>query len=65
MLHGTGDLYASCLMAAVMAGRSLQEPSRSQATSCTTPMLVSAEQPDFKDRGVSFEPLLGKVRELL
>ena len=37
MLHGTGDLYASCLMAAVMAGRSLQRPWRLPATSCTTP----------------------------
>ena len=28
-------------------------------------MIVSAKQPEFRDRGVSFEPLLGKVCELL
>ena len=28
-------------------------------------MIVSAKQPDFKNRGVSFEPLLGKVAQLL
>ena len=66
MLHGTGDLYASCLLAAVMAGRpAWKRPCASPATSCTTPCWSSAEQPDFKDRGVSFEPLLGKVCELL
>lgn len=65
MLHGTGDLYASCLMAAVMAGRSLQEAVAFAGDFVHDAMLVSAEQPDFKDRGVSFEPLLGKVCELL
>ena len=28
-------------------------------------MLISAKQPNFEDRGVSFEPLLGKVTALL
>ena len=28
-------------------------------------MIVSAKQPEFRDRGVSFEPLLGKVCGLL
>ena len=28
-------------------------------------MIVSAEQPHFQERGVSFEPLLGKVTALL
>ena len=28
-------------------------------------MIVSAKQPDFKNRGVSFELLLGKVTDLL
>lgn len=65
MLHGTGDLYASCLMAAVMAGRSLEEAATFAGDFVHDAMLVSAEQPDFRDRGVSFEPLLGKVCELL
>ena len=65
MLHGTGDLYASCLMAAVMAGRSLQEAVRFAGDFVHDAMLVSAQQPEFEARGVSFEPLLGKVCDLL
>lgn len=65
MLHGTGDLYASCLMAAVMAGRSLEEAVVFAGDFVHDAMLVSAQQPAFEDRGVSFEPLLGKVCKLL
>lgn len=65
MLHGTGDLYASCLLAAVMAGRSLVEATTFAGNFVHDAMLVSAKQPQFRDRGVSFEPLLGKVCELL
>lgn len=65
MLHGTGDVYASCLMAAVMAGQSLEEAVRFAGDFVHDAMIVSAQQPDFQDRGVSFEPLLGKVCSLL
>lgn len=65
MLHGTGDVYASCLLAAVMAGRTLEQAAAFAGSFVHDAMLVSAEQPAFKDRGVSFEPLLGKVCELL
>lgn len=65
MLHGTGDLYASCLMAAVMAGRTLEEAVRFAGDFVHDAMIVSAKQPEFRDRGVSFEPLLGKVCGLL
>ena len=65
MLHGTGDLYCSCLMAAVMAGRSLRDAVVFAGDFTHDAMIVSAKQPDFKNRGVSFEPLLGKVAELL
>ncbi|MEF9876245.1 MAG: PfkB family carbohydrate kinase [Gordonibacter sp.] len=65
MLHGTGDVYASCLLAAVMAGRSLQEAVAFAGDFVHDAMIVSAKQPEFRDRGVSFEPLLGKVCELL
>ena len=56
MLHGTGDLYASCLMAAVMAGRTLEEAVRFAGDFVHDAMIVSAKQPEFRDRGVSFEP---------
>ena len=65
MLHGTGDLYASCLLAAVMAGRTLEEAVRFAGDFVHDAMFVSAQQPEFEARGVSFEPLLGNVCELL
>lgn len=65
MLHGTGDVYASCLLAAVMAGRSLAEAVAFAGEFTHDAMIVSAQQPGFRDRGVSFEPLLGKVAALL
>ena len=65
MLHGTGDVYASCLLAAVMAGRPLEEAVAFAGDFVHDAMLVSAQQPEFQARGVSFEPLLGKVSDLL
>ena len=65
MLHGTGDLYASCLMAAVMAGRTLEEAVRFAGDFVHVAMIVSSKQPQFRERGVSYEPLLGKVTALL
>lgn len=65
MLHGTGDVYASCLLAAVMAGRTLEEAVRFAGDFVHDAMIVSAKQPHFQERGVSFELLLGKVSALL
>ena len=65
MLHGTGDLYASALLAAIMAGRTLADAASFAGLLTHDAMLVSAQQPDFQNRGVSFEPLLGKVASLL
>ncbi|MCI8468136.1 MAG: pyridoxine kinase [Eggerthellaceae bacterium] len=65
LLHGTGDVYASCLLAAIMAGRSLEEAVAFAGDFVHDAMIVSAEQPHFQERGVSFEPLLGKVTALL
>ena len=64
-LHGTGDVYASCLLAGIMAGRSLVESADFAGSFVHDAMLVSAQQPHFRDRGVSFEPLLGQVCQLL
>ncbi|MCL2889438.1 MAG: PfkB family carbohydrate kinase [Eggerthellaceae bacterium] len=65
MLHGTGDLYCSCLLAAIMAGRSFAEAVGFAGEFVHDAMIVSSKQPDFRDRGVSFEPILGKVCALL
>lgn len=65
MLHGTGDVYCSSLLAAIMAGKTL-EPAVDFAGKIThDAMIVSAHQPNFEARGVSFEPLLGDVAALL
>ena len=65
MLHGTGDLYCSALMAAVMCERSLADAARFAGDLVHDAMIVSAQQPHFQKRGVSFELLLGKVCDLL
>jgi pyridoxine kinase len=65
MLHGTGDLYASALLAGIMAGRTFAEAVLFAGRLTHDAMLVSAKQPHFKERGVSFEPLLGAVAGLL
>ena len=65
MLHGTGDLYCSCLLAAIMAGRTLAEAVRFAGDLVHDAMIVSSKQPQFQDRGVSFEPLLRDVTALL
>lgn len=65
MLHGTGDLYCSCLLAAIMAGRSLAEAVTFAGDFVHDAMIVSSKQPHYEDRGVSFEPLLGRVAQLL
>lgn len=64
-LHGTGDLYCSCLLAAVMAGRSLYEAAVFAGGLTRDAIEVSTKQPHFQERGVSFELLLGKVATLL
>ena len=65
MLHGTGDLYASCLLAGIMAGRTLRESVTFAGDFVHDAMLVSAQQPQFQERGVSFETNLGRVADLL
>ena len=65
MLPGTGDLYASCLLAAIMAGKTLLDAAQFASDFVAEAMVLTNEQPDFRNRGVSFEPLLGKIAGLL
>ncbi|NPD31934.1 pyridoxine kinase [Eggerthellaceae bacterium zg-997] len=65
MLHGTGDLYCSVLLAGVMAGRDLFEAATFAGELTRDAIVVSTKQPHFQERGVSFELLLGKVAALL
>jgi pyridoxine kinase len=65
MLHGTGDLYASTLLAALMAGQSLLEGVEFASKLVRDAMRVTSAQPDYEVRGVSFETVLGEVTQLL
>lgn len=65
MLHGTGDLFASGLTAAIYAGRDLRDAVDFAGELVRDAMRITREQPDFEMRGVSFEPTLGKVAALL
>lgn len=65
MLHGTGDLFASGLTAAIFTGRSTREAVAFAGELVRDAMQITREQPDFEVRGVSFEPTLGKVAALL
>lgn len=65
MLHGTGDLYASALLAALMAGKSLFDSVAFSSELVRDAMRITSAQPDYEVRGVSFETVLGKVTSLL
>lgn len=65
MLHGTGDLYASALLAAIMAGKGIVEATEFAGSLTHDAMIVSAKQPHFKERGVNFETLLSQVTGLI
>jgi pyridoxine kinase len=61
MLHGTGDVYASCVLAGIMKGKSLSESVKFAGEFVHDAMIVSSKQPHFMERGVNFETLLSKV----
>lgn len=64
-LHGTGDLFASALLAAVMCGRSLHGALEFATSFVRDCMRITIEQPDYEMRGISFESKLGEVADLL
>ena len=61
MLHGTGDVYASCVLGGVMKGKQLVESVQFAGNFVHDAMIVSSKQPHFMERGVNFETLLSKV----
>ena len=65
MLHGTGDLFASGLTAAIYAGESLLSAVEFAGSLVRHAMEITPEQPDYQVRGVSFESVLGDVTSLL
>ena len=65
MLHGTGDLYASVLLGAIMAERDLLQAAQFAGDFVVQAMELTDKQPDYENRGVSFELILGKIAALL
>ena len=65
MLHGTGDLFASGLTAAIYAGRGLRAAVEFAGTLVRDAMAITRDQPNYELRGVSFESVLGDVTALL
>lgn len=55
MLHGTGDLFASGLVAAIYTGRDLLSAVSFASELVRHAMQITPEQPDYQVRGVSFE----------
>lgn len=65
MLHGTGDLFASGLTAAIYAGKNMLSAVEFAGSLVRHAMEITPEQPDYQVRGVSFESVLGDVTALL
>lgn len=65
MLHGTGDLFASGLAAAIFCGRNLRGAAEFAGTLVRDAMAITRDQPNYELRGVSFESVLGSVTALL
>lgn len=65
MLHGTGDLFASGLTAAIFCGRNLRAAVEFAGTLVRDAMAITRAQPNYELRGVSFESVLGDVTALL
>ena len=63
MLHGTGDVYASCVLGGVMKGKKLVKSVEFAGNFVHDAMIVSAKQPHFMERGVSFETLINQICE--
>lgn len=65
MLHGTGDLFASGLTAAIFCGRNLRAAVEFAGMLVRDAMAITRAQPNYELRGVSFESVLGDVTALL
>lgn len=64
-LHGTGDLYASALTAALYAGKNLYYAVGFADEIVRSAMRTTQLQPDYQMRGVSFEREMGTIARLL
>ena len=65
MLHGTGDLFCSSLIAALYCGKNLVDATRFAGDFVREAMEITRYQPEYEMRGVSFETRLGEIAALL
>lgn len=65
MIHGTGDAFASALCGALMCGRSLADAAHIAGEFVRAAMQDSRNQPEFEQRGVSFELELSQLADLV
>lgn len=65
MLHGTGDLFASAALAAIMCEKTLPDAVDFAGGIVRDAMEITKLQPQFEERGVSFETTLGSITALL
>lgn len=65
MIHGTGDAFASALCGAVLAGKDLGEAAHIAGEFVRNAMVKTRLQPNFEERGVSFELNLGEMTALV
>lgn len=62
-LHGTGDLFASIVTGLCMRGHTLFDAVEFAGHFVYDAIMLSKTQPGHRERGVSFEPLLGVIAE--
>ncbi len=65
MLHGTGDLYCSGVLSALMCGKDLHAATCFANQFVLDAMQSTQKQPDFEMRGVQFENVLSEVTQLV
>ncbi|MDO5329078.1 MAG: pyridoxamine kinase [Coriobacteriia bacterium] len=59
-IHGTGDLFSSCVLGMYLNGFSLNESVKYASEFTLDAIELTKTQDNYSSRGVSFEPLLGK-----
>ena len=62
-LHGTGDLFASSVVAGIFSGHSLEESVEFAAKFVYEAIEVSTKQEGYLERGVNFESILDRVTD--
>ncbi len=65
MLHGTGDLFCSALTGAIYCGQGIVDAAHFAGQFVYDAMKITRSQPNFEERGVSFETCLGEMAALL